>query len=311
MAAARPKTEGMRRLAVTFLLALAVVPGATAAAATPPQLLAPATDAPFARGSLPTFEVAAAPGETVLIGIAALSKLDGQGRLHPLLNVGEATPTGASGRFVFQLPADSLLAVRPGRYFWQAVVVAADGSQTVGPVRPISIVATPGRRNPIPATVGRRGRGTFLVSTAGIPSDVSPSRFYALTRQSARRWGLRVAGWTRLKPGKLDRRNVIGFSTQVPSDVWGRARTISVGRRAVDRDVQLNGREKWHAGPGFPDLDEGDLETTLIHELGHAAGNHEHVQGCVNSPMVVSGASGEWWRAPDDFFFFDCARKTN
>ncbi len=295
----------MRRLAVTFLFVLAAVPASSAAAA-PPQPVAPATDAPFARGTLPTFEVAATPGEQVVVAVGPLAKTDDLGRIATPLNISPPGRADASGRFTVTLPADSLLAVRPGRYFWQPLVLEQDGRYVPGPIRPISITATPGKRGPIPPTIGRRGRGTFLVSTRGIPSGVSPSRFYGLARQSARRWGLRVRGWTKLRPGRLDRRNVIGFSTALPSDVWGRARTIGIGRRVVDRDIQLNGREKWHAGPGFPDLDEGDLETTLIHELGHAAGNPRHVKGCVNSPMIESGASGEWWRAPDDFFFFAC-----
>ena len=291
----------MRKLAAVFFLLLAAPAGAAQ-----PLPVAPSTDQRVPLGQLPVFQVTAAPGDTVRIGIGPQAKVDGRGRLDPLLTLGEAV--AQEGTFRFQLPADSLLAVRPGRYYWQAVSVSAEGVESAGPLRPVSIVRSAGRRGTIPRNVGRRGSGTFLVSRRGIPSRVSSDRFMALARQSARRWGMRVAGWTSLTAGPIDRRNVIGFTRRTPANVWGRARTITVGKRVVDRDIQLNARANWHAGPGYPDMDEGDLETTLIHELGHAAGNGFHVPGCVNSPMVVSGAAGEWWHAPDDHFFFDCAR---
>ena len=295
----------MRKLAAVFFLLLAAP-----ASAAQPQPVAPSTDQRVALGELPVFQVTAAPGDTVRIGIGPAAQVDGRGRLDPLLTLGEAV-AAQPGTFRFQLPADSLLAVRPGRYYWQAVSVGADGAESAGPLRPVSIVRPEGRRGGIPRTVGRRGSGTFLVSRRGIPGRVSADRFMALTRQSAKRWGMRVGGWTSLVPGNADRRNVIGFTRSTPTNVWGRARTIFLGKRVLDRDIQLNARAKWHAGPGYPDMDEGDLETTLIHELGHAAGNGFHVQGCVNSPLVVSGAAGEWWHAPDDHFFFDCARSAS
>ena len=67
----------------------------------------------------------------------------------------------------------------------------------------------------------------------------------------------------------------------------------------------------WEAGPEHPDLGHVDLETVIIHELGHAAGNARHTaMGCYDTPMVVGLANGEWWRSPQDWSYRRCAAGT-
>jgi hypothetical protein len=64
--------------------------------------------------------------------------------------------------------------------------------------------------------------------------------------------------------------------------------------------------EKWSAGPGYPGLDEIDLESVVLHELGHMAGNKKHTARCANSPLGEALGAGEWWRGPRDKWFGDC-----
>ena len=50
-----------------------------------------------------------------------------------------------------------------------------------------------------------------------------------------------------------------------------------------------------------------DLETVILHEFGHVAGNRFHVpRGCRDTPMVVGLATGEWWRSTTDFSYRAC-----
>jgi hypothetical protein len=80
-----------------------------------------------------------------------------------------------------------------------------------------------------------------------------------------------------------------------------------VGARVVERDLALSADENWSAGPDYPALDEIDLESVLIHELGHMAGNRKHRRTCSNSPMIEALGEGEWWRGARDHWFADCS----
>lgn len=63
----------------------------------------------------------------------------------------------------------------------------------------------------------------------------------------------------------------------------------------------------WEAGPEHPDLNHVDLETAVIHELGHAAANRRHsAMGCNDTPMVVGLANGQWWRSRQDYSYRKC-----
>ena len=71
----------------------------------------------------------------------------------------------------------------------------------------------------------------------------------------------------------------------------------------VERDLALRTDENWAAGPDYPALDEVDLESVLLHELGHMAGNKRHRPRCTNSPMDEALGAGEWWRGSRDKWF--------
>ena len=60
----------------------------------------------------------------------------------------------------------------------------------------------------------------------------------------------------------------------------------------------------WFAGPGAVPADKLDLETVLLHELGHAAGLAHQLQECdPSTPMPASGGAGEYWRGVDEVLF--------
>jgi hypothetical protein len=177
-------------------------------------------------------------------------------------------------------------------------------------------------RAPIPRSVGvRRGFG-FRLSLAAIPNGVDRTRFSLIARVAARRWGLRLAGRLGRVARSGDGVDSVGFSPGVPSyalgvtsirsvrwfrRVNGRARLVR--QRVVERDTRFATGVPWHAGPGDPPVDRVDLQTVVIHELGHYAGNG-HVRNCRNSPMWIALRPGEWWHDRGDWFQFGCGRGT-
>ena len=75
-----------------------------------------------------------------------------------------------------------------------------------------------------------------------------------------------------------------------------------VARRIYDHDVAFNANVRWSLGPWYPDTNHYDLESVVLHELGHFAGNPHHQPRCTNSPMVEALGAGEFWRAPGEWF---------
>jgi hypothetical protein len=183
---------------------------------------------------------------------------------------------------------------------------------------------------------------TFYVNSRDDrPAAVSAERLYELADASARRWELRVAGETSAPPGVRDGTQAFGFSTDTNPDalgvtsVWTRTRyrvikirrcTRSGGRRVcrtskryrkvgeevVEKDVQLNPFVTWQQGPVYPTRAEYDLESTILHELGHFANplKDNHVRGCENTPMIASISPGEYWRDADDWLRLGCSAST-
>jgi len=189
--------------------------------------------------------------------------------------------------------------------------VPQPGSTRLGPDVP---------RAPIPRSVGVRSAVRYRLSTALLPRGVSRQRFALLVRVAARRWGLRYAGTLAGPPRSGDGVDSVGFSRDVPSialgvtrlrgiryfrEVGGVRRVVAI--RITERDTSFALGVRWNAGPGLPTARTVDLQTVILHELGHFAGNG-HVRDCVDSPMWASLAAGEWWHAPDDWFELGCAR---
>jgi hypothetical protein len=173
------------------------------------------------------------------------------------------------------------------------------------------------------------------------PQAISPERLYELSDASARRWKLSVLGHNTAAPGVKDNTQVIGFSADTNpqalgvTTVWSRnryrlkttkrcwrqngkrrcqtsRRYVKVGVEVMEKDVQLNPFVPWEQGPAYPTPPKYDLESTILHELGHFANpmKDNHVSGCENTPMIESIAPGEYWRDADDWLRYGCSAST-
>jgi hypothetical protein len=191
-------------------------------------------------------------------------------------------------------------------------------------------------RDRIPSWIGRQGGGmAFLLDTADfLPDGVSLSRFRNIVDRSASRWGLRDVGNTWNSPAttrdQIDGISEVGFTSDLPDSTLGERiiwyGRVRVGRRRVcqggqchrtlghiviriyDYDVAFNANLPWDPGPWYPDDAHYDLESTVLHELGHFAGNPHHQHRCTDSPMVEALGTGEFWRAPNEWFEFGCGQ---
>ncbi len=207
------------------------------------------------------------------------------------------------------MPNASILRQRPGRYYWQAYVSGEGDDRPIGPVRQLTVTlpaADRGRGSLYPK-FGKKGSASFLVSTANLPSSVSKTRLKTLAKTTAKRWGLKAGSTTKFVAGVQDGRSVAGFSTSVPSGTLGVQTDYLRNGRVIERDLALRAGETWAAGPSYPGLSEIDLESVLLHELGHMAGNKQHQSRCANSPLDEVLGAGEWWRGTRDQWFGACA----
>jgi hypothetical protein len=154
---------------------------------------------------------------------------------------------------------------------------------------------------------GRRGKTSFYLSSENFPANVDGARFQTLIKKTSARWGLKPKRWTSVEAGVGDGYSVAGFSARVPDDTLGVQTDFIRAGIVVERDLELNANENWAAGPDYPGLDEVDLESVLLHELGHMAGNKRHLARCSNSPMGKALGDGEWWRGSRDKWFGGCS----
>jgi hypothetical protein len=322
-------------------LALTALACAPAAAQTAPASVAPDDGATIDADAFPPFS---ARGDGMLT--VRLARTPGVlDRCTPVSgNVVELPGTPAAGDptlQTFTLPR----ALAPGLWYWQVVrrspcahgevrkvtVTPGSGIDPVLPSAPEVPDALPRlSRAHIPLRIGTSNHAQMVLATAGVPAGVTRARFATLVRNSAARWRIGVHGPVNRMPALRDGHSDIGFNPAlVPSQALGitliqtrtrihvRYRCIA-GRctttrqvgptQVVERDVAFRTDVPWEAGPAHPDLGHVDLETAIIHELGHAAGNARHAAlGCRDTPMVVGLANGEWWRSPQDWSFRSCA----
>jgi hypothetical protein len=303
-------------LLVAAALAAAAAAPAGAAPGDPIALSGPASGARLAAGvavALRARSVAADTGLELRVSRSA-AVVDACGRINAEVAFAAGTPAAgdpslyefATGRWFDQ----------PGTYYWQVDRAGADGSCSATEVRALTLTAAlPAQpalaglsQERIPRSIGRSNGASFRIRTSGVPAGVSSARFLALVRNSGRRWGLHSLGTLPGSPRFGNGRSEVGFSTtQVPREAL--AVTI-VGRRrggGRERDLIIRADIAWDEGPAHPTRRQYDLETVILHEMGHFAGNEFHVpRGCRDTPMVVGLARGEWWRSTTDFSYRAC-----
>ena len=189
-----------------------------------------------------------------------------------------------------------------------------------GPV-PTSLVTTL-----MPSEIGSTDETTdrLAIFPGDAPVDVDTDRFVAIVRAAAKRWDIITGGvsWRTFRFARPDGRNGIGFASR-PDGVLGttsiwtarvyrtrrvcrqtlsgrRCRTVRryQGRQIVERDTAIDPSVIWQQGPAYPSGEQFDLETVIVHELGHWAGN-DHRRSCKN-PMLRAIDAGDWWRDSED-----------
>ena len=142
----------------------------------------------------------------------------------------------------------------------------------------VTLPAADKGRGSLSPRFGKKGKTSFYLSSKNFPVTVDGRRFQTVAKTAAKRWGLTALRWTSVKAGVQDGYSVAGFSTTCPPATLG-VQTDYVKRgKVVERDLALRAGENWSAGPDYPGLDEIDLESVLIHELGHMAGNKAHTR---------------------------------
>jgi hypothetical protein len=192
-----------------------------------------------------------------------------------------------------------------------------------------------------PAPAAADSNRLYVNAADDRPGTVDSARLYDLADRSAGRWELAVVGNAGDTPGVRDGTQVLGFSSATNpkalgvTTVWTRVRyrvktsrrcwrkngkrrcrtvrrNVKVGTSVVEKDVQLNPFVPWQQGPAYPSTQEYDLESTVLHELGHFAHPRieNHVFGCQNSPMINSISPGEFWRDPDEWLRYGCTAST-
>jgi hypothetical protein len=303
--------SSLMRPLLASLAALLLLP-ATAAAQTTLDYAAPT--ASISRGAPLTFAVRTdAPEGSVVIRVSGTDTTDANGLLSGETGsyLDETASQATDDLQVWAVPAGSVLRQRPGHYYWQAYLTgdaAALSEAPVGPVQELKVTlpAKDRGKGKLFPRFGRKGVRAFFLSSADFPATVSGARFKAIARAAANRWGLKARTWTSATAGVEDGFSVAGFSTDVPAGTLGVQTDYVEGGKVVESDLALRAEENWAAGPDYPALDQVDLQSVVLHELGHMAGNKKHTARCSNSPMMESLGAGEWWRGARDQWFGSC-----
>ena len=301
---------GMRSVLIAAALALLAFPASASAY----ELGYEAPDTTVSRGEPLTFAIrTTAPEGSVTIRVSGSDDVDDTGLLTGPDGtwLDETAKQALDDLQVWSVPHASILRQRPGHYYWQAYVTGAgaqSADELIGPVQELTVAlpAADKGRGTLAPRFGKKGNASFYLSSKSFPASVTGKRFQTVIKTAASRWGLKAKRWTSVKAGVRDGYNVAGFSNDVESGVLGVQTDFMKNGRVIERDLALRAGENWAAGPDYPALDEIDLESVLLHELGHMAGNKKHTSRCANSPLDEALGAGEWWRGSRDKWFGDC-----
>jgi hypothetical protein len=332
------------RLPAAALLACALLAAPARAQAPAPTPVAPIDSTKVQTGAPVTF-TARGQGALVVRVSASPAPVDGCGAIGEDGGRFDGSPSPTDPTLV-QFTASAGLAA--GEWVWQVSSAAdctagpvrrivADGTAAAKPAAPAQPATTPATtrtpklaRAAIPQRIGTSNHALFVLALGKGSPAVSRSRLVALVRNSARRWRLDARGPVDRVPRLGDGHSDVGFAgalvssgalatTTLLRQSYVRVRRVCsagscrtartpAGTRVVERDLALRPDLPWAAGPAYPTADEIDLETVLLHELGHYAGNLRHTPvGCHNTPMVKALGPGEWWRSPTDWHYDACA----
>src|SRR3954453_368144 len=244
------------RLVLASVLALLALPATAAAQAPLPPLEYAAPVASVSRGAPLIFAVRTpAPDGTVVVRVSGHDDLRADGLLTAPDGtwLDETAKQATADLAVWSVPANSVLRRRPGHYYWQAYLTgdAATGAQEpIGPVQELDVTvpyADKGRGKLFPK-FGHQGVKSFSLSSAGFPASVTGTRFKAVAKTAAARWGLKTLRWTSVKAGVEDGFNVAGFSSSLDDDVLGEQTDYVKHGRVVESDLALSASENWNAG---------------------------------------------------------------
>ena len=334
------------RLCAAVLAAGAVLAAPAAAQAPVPTPVAPADGATVQAGTPLSFtargqgalvvRVARSPAVVDACGAIAEDggRFDGTpSPADPSLAQFMASAGLAAGGWFWQVGNPADCSAGPVR----RITVAGSGATTPGTPGTPAVGPTPapaGRlpklaRAPIASRIGTSNHALLVLALGEGSPSVSRSRLATLVRNSARRWRLDPRGPVRRVPRVGDGHDDVGFVAALVSEgalgtttllrqSYVRVRRVCaatgcrttrtpVGTRVVERDLALLPDVPWAQGPAHPTGDEYDLETVILHELGHWAGNLRHTPvGCHDTPMVKGLGPGEWWRSPSDWHYDGC-----
>ncbi len=132
----------------------------------------------IARGDALTFAVrTTAPEGSVNVRVSGTNTVGSDGLLTGPDGswLDSSTTQALDDLQLWNVPSDSLLRQRPGRYYWQAYVKGEAADAPVGPVQRLDVTlptADTGRGKLYPK-FGKRGSWTFALSSANLPDSVS------------------------------------------------------------------------------------------------------------------------------------------
>lgn len=334
------------RLCAAAFAAAAVLAAPAAAQAPVPTPVAPADGATAQAGTPLTFTargqgvlvVRVARTPAAVDGCGAIAE-DG-GRFDGAPSPGDPTlvqftaPAGlAAGEWFWQVGDPADCSAGPVR----RITITGSGATTPATPGTPAVTPTPAptgalpklARAPIPSRIGTSNHALLVLALGEGSPSVSRSRLTALVRNSARRWRLDARGPVKRVPRVGDGHDDVGFAAALVSQGalgtttllrqnYVRVRRVCaatgcrttrtpLGTRVVERDLALLPDVPWAEGPAHPTSEEYDLETVVLHELGHWAGNLRHTPvGCHDTPMVKGLGPGEWWRSSSDWHYDAC-----